>query len=61
VLAGWMHGVLNSQGYGIWGLLFHNVNPLLGGATGLIGIIVWLALGIWTARRPARVNLTTLV
>lgn len=31
ILAGWMHGVFNSQCYGIWRLLFSDVNPLLGG------------------------------
>ncbi len=51
ILAGWMHGVFNSQGYGIWRLLFPDVHPLLGGFTGLVGIVVWLALGIWEMRR----------
>jgi hypothetical protein len=47
ILAGWLHGLFNSQGYGIWRILFPSVNPLLGGVTGLIGIGVWLALGLW--------------
>ncbi|HEY63476.1 MAG TPA: CPBP family intramembrane metalloprotease [Caldilineae bacterium] len=51
ILAGWMHGVFNSQGYGIWRLLFPDVNPLLGGLTGLVGIAVWLAPGLWEMRR----------
>ncbi len=51
ILAAWMHGVFNSQGYGIWRLLFPDVHPLLGGFTGLVGIAVWLALGIWEMRR----------
>ncbi len=53
ILAGWIHGLLNSQGYGIWRILFPNVNPLLGGFTGLVGIAVFAALGWWTIRRPA--------
>ncbi|HID64747.1 MAG TPA: CPBP family intramembrane metalloprotease [Anaerolineae bacterium] len=53
ILAGWIHGVFNSQGYGIWRILFPEVNPLLGGMTGLIGIIVWLALGFWEIRRQS--------
>ena len=51
ILAGWMHGVFNSQGYGIWRVLFPDVNPLLGGMTGLVGIGVWLAVGLWVVRR----------
>jgi hypothetical protein len=51
ILAGWLHGLFNSQGYGIWRILFPNINPLLGGMTGLIGMGVWLALGLWEARR----------
>lgn len=53
ILAGWIHGAINSQGYGIWGaLLFPTVNPLLGGLTGLVGMGVWLVVGLWVARRP---------
>ena len=51
VLAGWIHGAFNGQAYGIWRLLFPDVNPLLGGLTGLVGIAVWTALGLWTMRR----------
>jgi len=51
LLAAWMHGVFNSQGYGIWRLLFPDVNPLWGGMTGLAAILLWLALGIWETRR----------
>ena len=46
VLAGWVHGVFNSQKLGVWALLFPNVNPLLGGFAGIIGIVVWLLLGL---------------
>ena len=51
ILAGSIHGALNGQGYGIWGILFPSVNPLLGGVTGLVGMAVWLAIGLWLARR----------
>jgi membrane protease YdiL (CAAX protease family) len=51
ILAGWMHGVFNSQAYGIWRVLFPSVNPLLGGMTGLVGIAVWSAVGYWSMRR----------
>jgi hypothetical protein len=50
ILAGWIHGALNGQGYGVWRILFPDVNPLLGGMTGLVGILVWLAVGLWVAR-----------
>jgi hypothetical protein len=45
ILAGWIHGVFNSQAYGIWRLLFPQPNPLLGGFTGITGIVVLLFLG----------------
>ena len=59
VLAGWIHGVANSQAYGIWRmLLFANTNPILGGVTGLVGILVLFLLGYGTIQwarhaRPA--------
>ncbi len=46
-LAGWVHGIFNSQKLGVWALLFPVANPLLGGYAGVIGIIVLFALGIW--------------
>lgn len=51
ILAGWIHGAFNGQAYGIWRILFPNVNPLLGGLTGLVGFAVWTALGLWHMRR----------
>jgi membrane protease YdiL (CAAX protease family) len=50
VLAAWIHGALNGQIYGIWRLLFPGVNPLLGGWTGVVGAVVWLIVGLATAR-----------
>lgn len=46
VLAGWVHGVFNSQKLGIWLLLFPGVNPLAGGYAGAVGIFIWLILGL---------------
>ena len=55
-LAGWIHGVFNSQAYGIWRmLLFAGTNPVLGGITGLVGIAVISILGLVTMRRFKRV------
>lgn len=51
-LAGFAHGVFNAQAYGVWVLLFPNVNPLLGGFAGLTGIFVFLLLTIWVFRKP---------
>lgn len=51
ILAGWIHGVFNSQGYGVWRVIFPEINPLWGGITGLIGIIVFLFLGFWQMRK----------
>ncbi len=53
ILAGSIHGAFNGQSYGIWrSLLFPSVNPLLGGIAGVVGIVVWLLVGLWLARRP---------
>jgi uncharacterized protein len=55
ILAGWIHGVFNSQSYGIWrALLFANTNPILGGITGLVGIVVLTLVGIATMRWVGR-------
>ena len=49
ILAGWIHGVFNSQAYGIWRmLLFAGTIPVLGGITGLVGIAVIGLLGLVT-------------
>jgi hypothetical protein len=44
--------VFNSQKLGVWAVLFPAVNPLIGGFAGLVGIVVWLLLGLWQMRRP---------
>jgi hypothetical protein len=53
-LAGWIHGIFNSQKLGVWPLLFPNTDPLLGGYSGIIGIAVWFLLGlstVWYGRK----------
>lgn len=50
LLAGWIHGVINTQRLGFLALLFPNVNPWLGGFSGVIGLVVWAALGVWIIR-----------
>jgi len=54
ILAGWAHGVFNSQKLGVWALLFPSINSLIGGFAGIVGIMVWLSLGLWEMRRPER-------
>jgi len=51
LLAAWVHGIFNSQKLGMWSLLFPRYNPLLGGFSGVVGILVWLALGGWQVNR----------
>ncbi|MGQ9854926.1 MAG: CPBP family intramembrane glutamic endopeptidase [Candidatus Oleimicrobiaceae bacterium] len=53
ILAGWVHGVFNSQKLGVWALIFPSINPLIGGFAGIIGIMVWLSLGLWEMRRTS--------
>jgi hypothetical protein len=49
ILAGWAHGVFNSQAYGIWRvILFPMVNPLIGGISGLMGILLMTIFGLGT-------------
>jgi uncharacterized protein len=55
ILAGWVHGVFNSQAYGIWRmLLFANTHPILGGITGLVGLVVLTLVGFATIRWAKR-------
>lgn len=51
ILAGSIHGAFNGQGYGIWRQLFPTVNPLLGGMTGIVGIVVLALFSLWTVRQ----------
>jgi hypothetical protein len=52
ILAGSIHGAINGQAYGVWRILFPTVHPVWGGVAGLVGLIVWLILGLWVARKP---------
>jgi uncharacterized protein len=59
ILAGWIHGVFNSQAYGIWRmLLFAGANPIFGGITGLVGIVVILVVGLVTMQRFKRADVS---
>ncbi len=54
LLAGWLHGLFNSQKLGLWALLFFGMDKvLLGGYQGLVGIAVWGAVAaIMLIRQP---------
>jgi hypothetical protein len=51
ILAGWVHGVFNSQKLGVWALVFPTADPLMGGFAGIVGIMIWLSLGLREMRR----------
>lgn len=51
ILAGWAHGLLNSQGYGVWKLIMPQTNYILGGIAGVVGIVVWTLYGILIKRK----------
>jgi hypothetical protein len=54
ILAGWIHGAFNCQVYGVWRVLFPDMDPLLGGFTGVVGIAIWTIFGLWDMRRARR-------
>jgi membrane protease YdiL (CAAX protease family) len=45
LLAACVHAAVNAQAQGIWMWLFPTIDPLLGGAFGLTGVVVWLTAG----------------
>ena len=51
ILAGWVHGVFNTQKLGVWFLLFPQVSPYLGGYAGLTGLLVWFGLAVREMRK----------
>jgi len=50
VLAAWLHGLFNSQRFGVWAVLFAGANPVFGGSFGFIGILVWLGMALFIMR-----------
>ncbi len=46
-LASFAHGVFNAQFYGVWVLIYPNVNALLGGRIGLISLLIFLLVALW--------------
>lgn len=50
-LAAFIHGTFNSQTYGIWKAIFTDIDPFIGGITGVIGIVFITLLAYLTRRR----------
>lgn len=52
-LTSFFHSSINTQGLGVIPMLVTGVSPILGGITGMVGILTFLALGVWLlARTP---------
>ena len=51
VLTSFAHASLNNQGLGVLPLLVAGVSPVLGGVTGLVGIVVFGSVGVWLLLR----------
>ena len=56
VLTSFAHACLNTQGLGVLPLLVVGVSPVLGGITGLVGIAVFGAAGVWLLSRTPEAN-----
>ncbi|BDQ33227.1 CPBP family intramembrane glutamic endopeptidase [Pseudodesulfovibrio portus] len=56
ILAGFIHGAFNAQGFGVWLWIFPDVHPILGGPFGLVGAACWLVLGLVTTWTLARLK-----
>jgi len=52
-LTSFFHASINTQGLGVVPLLVVGVSPVLGGITGIVGIVTFMAVGMWLlARTP---------
>jgi len=58
ILAAFIHGAVNAQGYGIWMWMFPDADPMLGGSTGLTAIAIWLLTGFATMKILTRLKQT---
>jgi hypothetical protein len=53
LLTSFFHASINTQGLGVLPMLVIGVSPILGGITGVVGVLAFLALGAWLlARTP---------
>jgi hypothetical protein len=54
LLTSFFHASINTQGLGLLPMLVIGVSPILGGITGLVGVVAFGTLGTWLlARTPA--------
>lgn len=53
LLAAFIHGVFNSQGYGVWRIIVPDAHPLLGGLGGLVGLTVLALVALWVSRQSS--------
>lgn len=52
-LTSFFHAIINTQSSGVLPMLVVGVSPVLGGITGIVGILTFMALGVWLlARTP---------
>ena len=52
-LTSFFHSSINTHGLGILPMFVAGVSPILGGVTGIVGIVTFMALGVWLlARTP---------
>lgn len=51
VLTSFAHASLNNQGLGVLPMLVAGASPVLGGITGLVGIVVFASVGAWLLSR----------
>lgn len=57
LLTSFFHASINCAGLGVLPMFVAGVSPVLGGVTGMVGILVFLALGAWLlARTPEPTN-----
>jgi hypothetical protein len=53
LLTSFFHASINTQGLGVLPMLVVGVSPILGGTTGIVGILTFMAPGVWLlARTP---------
>ncbi|MFO0985148.1 MAG: CPBP family intramembrane glutamic endopeptidase [Planctomycetota bacterium] len=53
ILASFIHGSFNAQAYGVWRLIVADVDPLLGGLGGCVGLAAAMVLAAWALARRA--------
>ena len=60
-LTSFFHASINAHGLGVVPMFVAGVSPVLGGVTGLVGIVTFMLLGAWLlARTPQRVSIVSL-